>query len=98
VKVLGVRAELAVTGTRDERIAAIARLQRGRVARDQLLAAGLSYKVIAGAVKRGTLFPLPGAVFAVGHVGRVELGDETAALLACPDAQRRTGAGPQYPW
>jgi very-short-patch-repair endonuclease len=85
VKVLGVRAELAVTGTRDERIAAIARLQRGRVARHQLLAAGLSYKVIAGAVKRCTLFPLPGAVFAVGHPGRVELGDETAALLACPE-------------
>jgi very-short-patch-repair endonuclease len=85
VKVLGVRARLSVSGTRDERIAAIARLQRGRVARWQLLAAGLSYKVIAGAVRRGTLFPLPGAVFVVGHAGPVELGEETAALLACPE-------------
>src|ERR1700739_2897393 len=59
VKVLGVRARLSVSGARDERIAAIARLQRGRVARCQLLAAGLGYKVIAGAVRRGTLFPLP---------------------------------------
>ncbi len=85
VKVLGVRAELRVTGTRDEKIAAIARLQRGRVSRRQLRAAGLSYEVISRAVKRGTLIPLPGGVFAVGHASAVELGDETAALLALSD-------------
>jgi very-short-patch-repair endonuclease len=86
VKVLGVRAELRVTGNRDEKIAAIARLQRGRVARRQLLAAGLSYEVIARAVKRGALLPLPGGVFAVGHAGAVELGNETAVLLALPES------------
>jgi very-short-patch-repair endonuclease len=85
VKVLGVRAELALSGKRDEKIAAIARLQRGRVARRQLRAAGLSYKVIAAAVRRGALIPLPGAVFAVGHFGASELAEETAALLACPE-------------
>lgn len=82
---LGVRAGLRVTGTRDNRIAAIARLQRGRVSRRQLRAAGLSYDVISRAVQRGTLFSLPGGVFAVGHAGAVELGKETAALLALPE-------------
>lgn len=79
------RAGLVVSGTRDERIAAIARLQRGRVARHQLRAAGLEYKVISRAVKRGSLTPLPGGVFAVGHTSPVELGQETAVLLALPD-------------
>jgi very-short-patch-repair endonuclease len=85
VKVLGVRAGLVVSGTRDEKIAAIARLQRGRVARRQLLAAGLGYRVISRAVERGLLSALPGGVFAVGHTGAVELGNETALLLALPD-------------
>lgn len=76
---------MALSGKRDEKIAAIARFQRGRVARRQLLAAGLSYKVIAAAARRGALIPLPGEVFAVGHAGAVDLGNETAALLACPE-------------
>jgi predicted transcriptional regulator of viral defense system len=85
VKVLGVRAEVHVSGSRDEKIATFARWQRGRVSRRQLREAGLGRGVIARAVARGALFPLPGDVFAVGHAGAVELGDETAALLACPE-------------
>jgi very-short-patch-repair endonuclease len=85
VKVIGVRAEVRVSGARDEKIAAIAQWQRGRVSRSQLKEAGLSSGVIARAVRRGILFPLPGDVFAVGHAAAVELGNETAALLACPE-------------
>jgi len=36
-------------------------------------------------VVRAMLHPLHGGVYAVGHLAPVELGAETAALLACPD-------------
>lgn len=82
VEVLGVRAEVHVSGTWEARIAAIAERQRGRVSRRQLLAAGLSRGVIDRLVGRQLLFPVQRGVFAVGHPGPVELGDATAALLA----------------
>lgn len=83
VPILGAVAKLRVSGGRDERIAAIALLQRGRVSRRQLLSAGISYGAIARRVERGLLWPLHrGRVFAVGQPGPVALGDETAALLA----------------
>lgn len=82
VRVLGAGAGLSVSGSDEERVAAIAAVQRGRVSREQLLAAGISYKVIARLVRRNMLFPLPGGVFAAGSLAPVELGDETAALLA----------------
>jgi very-short-patch-repair endonuclease len=82
VSVLGMVSEVRVAGTRDERIAAIARLQRGRVARRQLRAAGLSYDAISRRVARGFLHPIHSSVFALGHAGPIELGEETAALLA----------------
>lgn len=84
VKVLGVGAELHVSGSREARIAAIAQAQRGRVSRRQLHAAGVGNAAVARLVKRHALAPLRCDVFAVGHPGPVEFGEETAALLACP--------------
>jgi very-short-patch-repair endonuclease len=76
---------LPVRGGRDGRIAAIAAAQRGRVSRRQLLSAGVSASTIHRMVVRETLHPLHGGVYAVGHPAPVELGTETAALLACAD-------------
>jgi very-short-patch-repair endonuclease len=80
--VLGVVSKLRVSGSRDEKVAAIAGRQRGRVSRRQLLAAGLSYGAICRLVGRGVLHPIHSSVFAFGHTGPIELGGETAALLA----------------
>lgn len=82
VRVLGVRDEVPVRGPRDHRIAQIAVTQRGRVATRQLIAAGVSATTASRLVKRSALFPLHRGVFAVGHTAPIELGDETAALLA----------------
>ncbi len=85
VQVLGSRELLPVRGGRDRRIAAIAAAQRGRVSRRQLLSAGVSASTIHRMVARAMLHPLHGGVYAVGHLAPVELGAETAALLACAD-------------
>jgi very-short-patch-repair endonuclease len=82
VRVLGVRAELTVSGSHDERIAQIAAAQRGRIARRQLLAAGIGSGTIAWLVKRGRLIPVLRGVLAVGHPAPSELTAETEALLA----------------
>lgn len=82
VKVLGAREEVPIRGPRDHRIAQIAAAQRGRIASRQLIAAGISSSTTSRLVARSQLFPLHRAVFAVGHTAPVELGDETAALLA----------------
>ncbi len=82
VKVLGAREEVPICGTRDQRIAQIASAQRGRIASRQLIAAGVSSSTTSRLVARACLFPLHRAVFAVGHTAPIELGDETAALLA----------------
>ena len=73
---------MPIRGPRDRRIAQIAGAQRGRVARRQLTAAGISSSTQSRLVARSALFPLHRAVFAVGHTAPIELGDETAALLA----------------
>ena len=85
VKVLGVKRLLPVVGTPIERIAAIARQQRGRVSRRQLLAAGLSKAAIGRMISRGLLLPEHAGVYTVAHGAQVPLGRETAALLACGD-------------
>jgi very-short-patch-repair endonuclease len=82
VKVLGAGAELRVHGTRDQKISMIAKAQRGRVSRRQLRAAGISDGVSSRLVARSMIFPLHAGVFAVGHLAPIELGAETAALLA----------------
>src|SRR5438105_7082954 len=83
VEVLGVGRPVPVSGTRAERIAAIAELQRGRIARRQLLAAGIGRSAIGRLIANGHLHVLHRAVYAVGHVAPTQLGAETAALLAC---------------
>src|SRR5664279_2813864 len=82
VAVLGSWEEMLVTGPRDERIAQIASRQRGRVARRQLLAAGLSSSQITRLVRRGQLRPRRRGVYAVGHEALIEFAEETEALLA----------------
>ena len=86
---------MTVEGSRDQRIAAIAALQRGYVSRRQLLQAGISYQAIARAVAAGRLHPCHRGVFAVGHGAEPPLGPHTAALLALRDGAalgRRTAA------
>lgn len=85
VKVLGVRDAVVVSGTRDQRIAAIASRQHGRVGRSQLRAAGISDNVIAGLIARGALHREHPSVFAVGHHAPMPHGAQAAALLATDD-------------
>jgi very-short-patch-repair endonuclease len=82
VPVLGAVSGATVSGTAHERIAAIAALQRGYVSRGQLLAAGVSSTTVDRYVTGKWLLPVHRGVFAVGHNAPVELGPETAALLA----------------
>lgn len=85
VKVLGVKRLLPVCGTPIERIATIAQQQRGRVARRQLLAAGMSKAAIGRLISSGLLHPEHAGVYMVAHGAQVPFGRETAALLACGD-------------
>jgi very-short-patch-repair endonuclease len=84
VRVLGARDAVTIRGSRDERIAAIAKRQRGRVSRDQLVAAGITKSVIQTMLRNGSLRRRQRAVFAVGHDAPAEFTAETEALLACP--------------
>jgi very-short-patch-repair endonuclease len=76
---------VSVSGSREERIAAVARFQRGRIARRQLLDIGVSHSSIVWLVARGRLFPSLRCVFCVGHDAPTELGGETEALLSVRD-------------
>ncbi len=76
------RSGAPVSGTRDERIAGVAALQRGRIARRQLLAIGVSSSSISWLVGHGRLRRVHRTVYVVGHDAPTELGAETAALLA----------------
>jgi hypothetical protein len=84
VQILGMRRRTTVCGTRDQRIAAVANLQRGRLNRQQLLAIGIGSNTIVRLVRSGYLAPKHRGVYAVHRVD-VEQGDETAALLALRD-------------
>ena len=55
VRVLGVRSLVSVLGTPDDRIAAVAALQRGRIARRQLDAIGVNSSSVTWRVSRGLL-------------------------------------------
>ena len=67
----------------DERVSRIAGRQRGRISSAQLRACGLSKDQIHHRTKTGFLHREHRGVFAVGHLARVPLGREVAALLAC---------------
>jgi very-short-patch-repair endonuclease len=72
-----------ISGTVQERVAAIARLQRGRLSRRQLFAAGVGEGALKGMVKRGLLHREHAGVYAVLGGTDVPLARETSALLAC---------------
>ncbi|MBV8953474.1 MAG: DUF559 domain-containing protein [Solirubrobacterales bacterium] len=82
MRVLGVRSLVVVRGTRDDRVAAVAALQRGRISRRQLHAVGVTDNMIRTMCAGGRLRRLYLGVYAVGHDAPVDLGLETAALLA----------------
>ncbi len=73
---------MLVSGTRDERINAIAKVQRARVARRQLAAAGIPQSTITRLVRSGRLRRQHSGVFVVGPDVPIPLAGETAALLA----------------
>jgi very-short-patch-repair endonuclease len=85
VRLLGSRNTMIVSGTADQRLAAIARRQRGRASRVQLHAIGLSDGAIQRRVRRGALLREHPSVYIVGHAAPVPLGRETGALLWAPD-------------
>ncbi|MFL5829344.1 MAG: DUF559 domain-containing protein [Solirubrobacteraceae bacterium] len=85
VPVLGQSGLLRVSGRRDERIAGIAAVQRGRVRRSQLLAAGVTRNMIETMLENGRMARRYRGVYVVGHAAPAELTRETEALLACPD-------------
>jgi predicted transcriptional regulator of viral defense system len=82
VTVLGRRHLLVVSGRCDERIATVAAVQRGRISRRQLVELQVSASAIKRLARRGRLIRLHAGVYAVGHAADVELGRETAAVLA----------------
>ena len=82
VQLLGRGSKTPISGARDERIFAIAAAQRNRVARRQLLAAGISSNTIDRLARTSLLRHVHCGVFAVGPGASIPLADETAALLA----------------
>lgn len=65
-----------------DNLALIAGAQRGRISTEQLLLAGYSRRMIRTGVANGLLHRVHHGVYAVGHLAEIELGRETAALLA----------------
>src|ERR1700759_4131363 len=83
VEVLGVSGPIRVCGSRDERIAAVAGKQRGRISRSQIRDAGVNDDAIDRLVRNGHLIRKQKGVYAVGHDAVTPLTAETEALLAC---------------
>ena len=71
------------SGPVDEVCSAIAGEQRGRVSRDQLREARVDRRAVDRRIRNGRLIVSQPGVYVVGHAADIELGDETAALLAC---------------
>lgn len=74
---------MRVCGDREQRVAAVAALQRGRATRTQLLAAGLTSNAVAHMLHRGLLVVEHAGVYVVRSAPPIPLGRETSALLAC---------------
>src|SRR5204862_480466 len=70
-------------GSVDARIRAIAQRQRGRVARGQLMAAGISAGVIKRRLRACRLERVHDGVYGLPDTADLPLAVETAALLAC---------------
>lgn len=98
VRVLGASGLMVVSGSPDQQMASVAATQRGRISHQQLRVVGLSRGMIRTRVNRGNLHVLHRGVYAVGHAGRVELGDETAALLAYGEDSALTHRSAVWLW
>jgi very-short-patch-repair endonuclease len=98
VAVLGVGRKIVVAGTRDARVATIAAQQRGRIARRQLLASGLTAGQVDHLLRAGRLFRQLGGVYAVGSPAPVALGRETTALLAAREGALLSHASAARLW
>lgn len=98
VPILGVVSPVLVSGRREDRIAQIAALQRGRVAHRQLVAAGLTSSAIGRLIASAALIPERRAVYAVGHAAPGPWVAETSALLAARQGAALAGrsAGVAY--
>jgi very-short-patch-repair endonuclease len=83
--VLDERSAITVDGSLEERLAAIARHQRGYVSRGQLLCAGIDSSSIVWLTAKRRLLVVHRGVYLVAHDAPRELGPETAALLAIRD-------------
>lgn len=70
----------------DARVGAFTEAQRGRVSREQLLAAGVSNAAIGRRLGSGRLEPVHPGVYATPYTADIPLAAETAALLACGEA------------
>jgi very-short-patch-repair endonuclease len=73
---------VSITGSRDQRVTAIAERQRARVARWQLLAVGVTRSMIHTMLSSSLLSRRRPGVYAMGGAGTAELTRETEALLA----------------
>lgn len=73
---------MVIGDTPDERLSCVADQQRGRINTAQLYAIGFTAAMIKRRLQTGHLRRLYRGVYAVGHIVAIELGDETAALLA----------------
>jgi very-short-patch-repair endonuclease len=74
---------VVVSGSRNDRVGKIAELQRGRISREQLRAAGITDSATKHLIASGRLIREHQAVYQVRPAIEVPLGRETAALLAC---------------
>jgi len=82
-QIMGVCGVVVVEGTPDQRLAALADAQWGRVSREQLLLIGFTPAMIKSRLRSGALRTVFRGVYAVGHAVHTDLGDEVAALLVC---------------
>jgi very-short-patch-repair endonuclease len=73
-------------GTRDRKIAAVAKRQHGVIALRQLLALGVGAALVRRWVANGRLHPIHRGVYAVGHPVVAPKGRLLAAVLACGPA------------
>jgi hypothetical protein len=81
IPVVTQRRFVGVAGAVDERIVTIAAVQEGRVARWQLLQAGVTDEHLRSRLRRGLLIRVHRGVYALGHAGATARSEEVSALL-----------------
>jgi hypothetical protein len=89
---------VVVNGPPDVRISRLADLQHGRIARWQLLAAGISAEQVKHRLRIGALVRVHQGVYAVGHVTSSLHSEEVAALLTCRTRTLIAGPSAAHMW